>query len=1157
MMRNPPKFLRSLRVILIFLVLPLNSCGEKPQNAKDPGTAIKMEQPADLRIKTLSPVDVQKAARAAEALVSPELAEGLQLKLWGTDKLVADPISIDIDDQGRIYYTRTNRQKNSEFDIRGHRDWEADSLAIQSIDDKRAFFQKWLAPENSEKNQWMQDINGDGSRDWRDLTIEREHVYRVEDTDGDGIADKSQLVVEDFHTEVTDVAGAVLSHEGELFVGAGPDLWRIRDENDDGIADYKTSIAHGFGIHVGFSGHGMSGLEVGPDGRIYWGIGDIGFHGKGSDKNGKTWKYPNRGVIVRSNPDGSNFEVFAMGVRNTHEFVFDEYGNLISVDNDGDHPEERERLVYLTDGSDSGWRINWQFGKYRDPDNNSYKVWMDEGLHLPRHEKQPAYITPPIAGFVNGPTGMVYNPGTALGPDWLNTFFVVEFVGNPAQSGIHAFKLAPKGASFELASHQPFLKGVLTTGLDFGPDGAMYAADWIDGWGTKNAGRIWKIDTNNPFSGQTRQLTRNLLAADFNGKTEDELVEILKNADMRVRQKAQFELAKRDKEGGAAFEAALADRSHQLARIHAIWGISQLARQKPKYAESLIPLLQDEDPEIRAQAAKMLGDVRYREAGDALIPLLKDDYSRSRFFAAEALGRIGYHAALDPIVAMLEQNNDKDAYLRHAGSLALARIGDVSAVVALADSPSRALRIAAVVALRRMESPAVAVFLRDQDEYIVTEAARAINDDFSIPAALPALGDLLTTTEFTGEPLIRRAINANLRIGSESALQNLVRYLENSQAPSTMRSEAIDTLSTWINPSVFDRVDGRYRGSIARDAGPVRELARGTLVVLTRDQDAGIRLSAVKALGKLGIESGGEALLASLNNDSSADVRAAAVRALAALNYSRMDEVIGKAMADREKSVRVTGLNLLDKTGLDEPLMVSLLGAIINDGESNKSSIEEKQSALVMLGKLSLENTRSVFDTILANLRAGRVPAETYLELNEAVEATGSEELLSRLRAIEASLPKADVMTTYRDTLYGGDADRARSIVFLHQSAQCTRCHAFHDFGGTAGPQLAGIASELSREQLLEALVDPSARIAPGYGIVMLDLKDGRTLGGTLLSENDGEVVIRTGEGQEQKIPRDQIAKQTAMPSSMPDMSKLLTKREIRDVVAFLSGLKE
>ena len=60
--------------------------------------------------------------------------------------------------------------------------------------------------------------------------------------------------------------------------------------------------------------------------------------------------------------------------------------NLISEDNDGDHAGEKERLVYIVNGAHIEWRSNWQYGKYNDPDNNTYKVWMDEKLCMPRFE---------------------------------------------------------------------------------------------------------------------------------------------------------------------------------------------------------------------------------------------------------------------------------------------------------------------------------------------------------------------------------------------------------------------------------------------------------------------------------------------------------------------------------------------------------------------------------------------------------------------------------------------------------------------------------------------------------------------------------------------------------------------------------------------------
>lgn len=1107
-------------------------------------------EPTERRIKQMDPEQAAQLAKSIESVITPELSDGLTLSLWGVDSLVADPISIDIDDLGRLYYTRTNRQKNSEFDIRSHQDWEIESIQLQTVEDKRAFLHKTLSPENSDQNEWLEDLNGDGSHDWRDMTVEKEHIFRLEDVSGDGVADLSQLVVEDFHDEVTDVAGAILAHGEDLFVGVAPDLWRIKDKNGDGIADEKTSISHGYGVHIGFGGHGMSGLEMGPDGRIYWGIGDIGFNGEGPD--GTKWEYPNRGVIARANPDGSDFEVFAMGVRNTHEFVFDEYGNLISQDNDGDHPGEKERLVYIVNGSDTGWRINWQFGKYRDPDNNTYKVWMDEELYKPRFEGQAAYITPAIENFVSGPTGMLYNPGTALSPEWKNTFFIAEFVGNPARSGIHAFKLKPKGATFELGEHKKILSGILATGIDFGPDGAMYVADWIDGWGTKDYGRIWKMDAKDGSSWPERQQTQTLLAEDFSQHENNHLGELLKNPDMRVRLKAQFELAKRGADGAEIFQKSINQTANQLARIHGIWGISQLAREDQSYAQSLLPLLQDEDPEIRAQAAKWLGDIRFKEAGDALIPLLKDDYSRARFFAAEALGRIAYEPAINPVIDMLEANDDEDAYLRHAGSLALARIGKADPIVALADHSSRALRIAAVVALRRLRHPGITNFLDDQDEYIVTEAARAINDDLSIEEALPALGNLLQNTRFTNEALLRRAINANLRVGSEESMQNLINYSLQEGNPVDMRTEAIEALSTWSKPSVLDRVDGRYRGVIERDLTQVQNIASAPLIQLLTHKDMSLRLSAVKAIGKLRIEQGSPRLFTLLKNDRQPEVREAALRALASMEDDQIDQAIEQALSDREKSVRVAGLDLLTELDISKELMVSLLSEVIET-----RTTEEKQAALLTLGTLPVESTKEIFDQLLEQMENGNLPAEIHLELAEAIDSTNSSQLMARLDDIRSDLSAGTLVASYEGLLFGGDADRGRTIFFQHPTAQCIRCHSYDDMGANAGPRLNGIAERLTRQQILEALINPSVRLAPGYGVVTVDLENGKTIRGVLQGETDTNLVLKVGGRADTTLLKEQIVERTNATSSMPNMTDYLTKREIRDVVSFLATLTE
>ena len=119
------------------------------------------------------------------------------------------------------------------------------------------------------------------------------------------------------------------------------------------------------------------------------------------------------------------------------------------------------------------------------------------------------------------------------------------------------------------------------------------------------------------------------------------------------------------------------------------------------------------------------------------------------------------------------------------------------------------------------------------------------------------------------------------------------------------------------------------------------------------------------------------------------------------------------------------------------------------------------------------------------------------------------------------------------------------------------RCHSYDDMGGNAGPRLNGVASRITRPQILEALINPSARLAPGFGVVTLKLKDGKTISGVLETENKDSLIIKAGDRQNIAVPKDQVEKRTNAASSMPEMRYILTKKEIRDVVSFLSTLKE
>jgi putative membrane-bound dehydrogenase-like protein len=1098
---------------------------------------------------TLDDALASELAQKIKSETAVTVDDAFEIDLWASDSLVQDPIAISIDPQGRIFYTRASRQTNSEFDIRGHRNWMTASISFETVEDRRAFLRSTFTTDTTESQRFLEDLNEDGVRDWRDLAVEKEQVWFVEDASGDGTADHAQLYLKDFNEEVTDVANGLEYHDGQVFIGAAPDLWRTADIDGDGIADRKTSISHGFAVHIGFSGHGMSGVKVGPQGRIWWGIGDIGANV--TDQTGKQWAYPNQGVVVRAEPDGSNFEVYAAGVRNTHEFVFDDYGNLITEDNDGDHRGERERLVYLINGSDSGWRTNWQFGKYTDPKSNSYKVWMEERLHVPHWEGQAAYILAPIQNYVNGPTGMVYNPGTALGPEWYKHFFIAEFRGSPANSPIHAFTLEPAGASFKLSSTKEVVNGLLPTGLDFGPDGALYFGDWIDGWGTKKEGRIWKLDVPGGKDQAIRQETKTLIQANFKAKTAPELQILLGHQDQRVRQKAQFDLAKRSKKGLDAFLETMHNSNPQLARIHAMWGLHQMARKQPDLAKYYLSYLEDQDPEIIAQAAKMLGDLRFEGATQKLMPLLQHPSLRIQMLSTEALGRIGASSAFAGIVEQVRQNNDQDLWLRHAGMVALGRIGSTEPLVALHKDPSLAVRTAAVVALRRMKDPGVAIFLNDPDEYIVTEAARAINDDTNITEALPALALVLKEARWSKEPLIRRAINANVEVGEEDNWKLLLRYAQNPKAAADMRAEALAALSNWSSPAVFDRVDGRYRGETSRDDSAMRAVATTVFVEAVQAKEPAVQLAAIKAAAKLNLQQVNSTLFDLVTNSKQAEIKAAALSSLSVLKSDQLDKALELALADRDAMVRSKALELLPASNLPLEKAMPLFEVIMVSG-----TVQEQQATLSALKDYQNPSVAGVLSALMEKMVSGELNPAIQLDLLEAAQAQSDERLSSQLNAFEAARAEGDALVQYQEALLGGDVRSGRQIFYNNEAAQCVRCHAVFEVGGNAGPGLLGVGHRLSREELLKSMVAPSAVFAAGYGVVILELNDGSTASGIVMDETDETITLKVGKEDIQKVQQADVKSRENIPSSMPKMGDLLSKRQLRDVVAFLASLE-
>jgi quinoprotein glucose dehydrogenase len=186
-------------------------------------------------------------------------------------------------------------------------------------------------------------------------------------------------------------------------------------------------------------------------------------------------------------------------------------------------------------------------------------------------------------------------------------------------------------------------------------------------------------------------------------------------------------------------------------------------------------------------------------------------------------------------------------------------------------------------------------------------------------------------------------------------------------------------------------------------------------------------------------------------------------------------------------------------------------------------------------------------------LKSKKLSDAIRLELSDAVEASKSDKLKQQL----ATLPKSNsILDEYAGTLLGGKGGSGYGIFFYNSTAQCVRCHAIEGNGGNVGPDLSKIGGKLTREQILEAIVDPSARLAPGYGMVKITLDDGNEVTGTLMEENAKEIILKTSDAEPLEVELTRITKRQNFPSGMPPMGKALSKNEIRDLVEFLANRK-
>lgn len=132
-------------------------------------------------------------------------------------------------------------------------------------------------------------------------------VYAVKDTDGDFVADKKWVIASGLN-----MPNGVAFKDGDLYVAEVNRILKFKDiENKLSNPGTAEVVYDQFPTETH---HGWKYIAFGPDGKLYVPV--------GAPCNICEPEKPIYATITRMNPDGSNLEIFASGIRNTVGFTW-------------------------------------------------------------------------------------------------------------------------------------------------------------------------------------------------------------------------------------------------------------------------------------------------------------------------------------------------------------------------------------------------------------------------------------------------------------------------------------------------------------------------------------------------------------------------------------------------------------------------------------------------------------------------------------------------------------------------------------------------------------------------------------------------------------------------------------------------------------------